>query len=757
MPATGFVEMAHAAARQALGASQVGEVRLVELVIQRPLLFTPGTARSVQVVVTPQGTVSGGWHPAVQVQIYSLEHGEEERWQLHVEARLEYIPAEQPEMPQLEFGRLEAMQEVSRQEFYDILRQRGNGAGEAMQGVRRLSCLPGEALGLISLPFQPAEKDLLLNPALLDGCLQVAVGAQWQQARQEQAAYLPLVWQNMRFFAPLEGEIWCHARALPGETPDVRVFNLKLYSSEGRPLGEVGALHVKRAARASLASETAGLPGDWLYQMTWEAAPPLEAAAEGPGNWLLVSQGTDLAEAVAAALEGAGDRCILAQPGKAWEKHSENSISFNLHDKQDLLRLLQEQQASGAAPLRGVLHLLAAEQPRSGDSLEAFKVYQERLCGSALAVIQALLEQPAATQPSRRSAGPRLFLVTRGAQATGLETGPLSPDGAPLWGLGRALMQENDALPCSLIDLDPALAADDPGGLPGLLLGNGRSAPLGATPLGATPLGATPPGATLSGTTLRQSALRGRQIYWPRLERIQTDGGPMGGPMGGLMGRAVELQVGQTGKLDSLAWRPQSVQPPGPGEIQIQVRAVGMNFRDILTALGQVSGKMGFEASGIVTALGEGVTAFKPGEAVMAITQNAYASFANIPAQQAALKPGWLSFEQAASLPLVFATVLYGLEILAKLQPGEKVLIHSAAGGVGLAAIQVAHNAGAEIFATASKTEVGAAALAGGAAYLRLRAARISIASFCKTAREAGWTWCSTPWRVNLLPRPWQC
>ena len=159
--------------------------------------------------------------------------------------------------------------------------------------------------------------------------------------------------------------------------------------------------------------------------------------------------------------------------------------------------------------------------------------------------------------------------------------------------------------------------------------------------------------------------------------------------------------------------------PPGPGQIQIKARAVSLNFRDLMIAMQLyppspgVPSVMGSDYAGEILHCGDGVTDFAPGDRVMGLSAghftpdgaivaaSHFCAVPNISAFQAVRIPDNLSFIEAAGVPTVFLTSYYALCRVARLAPGERVLIHSATGGVGLAAIQIARWIGAEIFATA--------------------------------------------------------
>ena len=145
-----------------------------------------------------------------------------------------------------------------------------------------------------------------------------------------------------------------------------------------------------------------------------------------------------------------------------------------------------------------------------------------------------------------------------------------------------------------------------------------------------------------------------------------------------------------------------------PHAVEVAVRATGLNFRDVLNALGLYPGDpgpLGGEVAGIVTRIGADVTKFKPGDHVYGECAGGFRSYAITNEFLLAKIPGHLTYNQAAGLPIVYLTSYYGLIELAKIKAGDKVLIHAGSGGVGLAAIQLAKHVGAEIYATASSSK----------------------------------------------------
>ncbi|MBI4467198.1 MAG: zinc-binding dehydrogenase [Acidobacteria bacterium] len=173
------------------------------------------------------------------------------------------------------------------------------------------------------------------------------------------------------------------------------------------------------------------------------------------------------------------------------------------------------------------------------------------------------------------------------------------------------------------------------------------------------------------------------------------------------------VQVTKHGPPEVLELAPLPDPSPAPGQVVVRVAAAGINFADILMRLGLYPGTPkppftpGFEIAGTVEATGRSVSAPRGGERVVAFTfrGGAYAEKVAVPADRTWVLPANMSFEDAAALPVNYFTAYQALTYMAGLRPGERVLIHAAAGGVGLAAIQLAQLAGAETFGTASASK----------------------------------------------------
>jgi NADPH:quinone reductase-like Zn-dependent oxidoreductase/NADP-dependent 3-hydroxy acid dehydrogenase YdfG len=287
------------------------------------------------------------------------------------------------------------------------------------------------------------------------------------------------------------------------------------------------------------------------------------------------------------------------------------------------------------------------------------------LAAAGLAQVQALIGKTPA---------PRLWWVTSGAVAV-LAADAVAVASSSLLGLGRVVMQEHPELRCTLVDI--ASGADLVDVLARELAGN-------------------------EGET--QVAWREGRRHVARL--VRADAAPSVP-----QGENYHLGSSRKGTLDTLRLEECSRRAPGAGEVEIEVRASGVNFRDVLNALGMYPGEgvpFGGECAGVIARVGAGVEPSpgrRVGDAVMALSADAFRRFLTVDARLVARIPDGLDFEQAATTPAVFLTAWYALRDLAGLRPGERVLVHAAAGGVGMAAVQIAQWLGAEVLATASASK----------------------------------------------------
>jgi acyl transferase domain-containing protein/NADPH:quinone reductase-like Zn-dependent oxidoreductase len=289
----------------------------------------------------------------------------------------------------------------------------------------------------------------------------------------------------------------------------------------------------------------------------------------------------------------------------------------------------------------------------------------------------------------------RICLLTRGAQQA--RPGEMvDPDQAALSGIVRTFRAEYPGIAVYLFDLPHGNAAARESHFE-----SGQSTDAGAGMAAEEAKQIAQWLAARSAAILAKSeeiALRNGRLYHPRLAAYREERAATGE-------RVLVIQT--PGLLESLHQVPVYTPEPEPDEVQIGCFAHGLNFRDVLTAIGSYAGasaSLGGECAGVVIRAGNR-SGIATGAQVIAFAPKSLRTTVNVRAAYVVPKPATMSFAEAATIPVAFLTAHYAFSRLARLQPGETVLIHSAAGGLGQAAVQLALMQGATVIATAGNPE----------------------------------------------------
>ncbi|WP_369211090.1 SDR family NAD(P)-dependent oxidoreductase [Streptomyces flavofungini] len=562
---------------------------------------------------------------------------------------------------------------VPAEEHYTALRRAGLAYGPAFQGIEELWQGRAEAVARLR------ERSALtadrgkhpVHPVVLDSALQVLSAALDAQDQPLSATYVPVAVGGFTLLGDQAGPRWAHAAVTaPHPAADtITGARVVLYDAEGVVVGEITGITLRRLDPA----ETPDPRDEALLDLVWRPAPPV-APGRVPGDWLLFAdRGRTIAD-LTDALRAHGATCRTVTPGPAYRKLGADHYELDPGSREDIAALLADLAASGIRP-DGIVHASSLDTGPPEDGGDG--VPGSATGDACLPVLHLVQELTLAGQDP----APRLVLLTRGAQhvADGDE---LNVGHAPLWGLARVIALEHTELRGSVIDLDPARPAEEAG----LLL------------------------AEVLGSDDDQAALRGTARLTPALRPWQHTGDAQ------RPRPAWDFDAARDGNHHLLAARPgslTSLRPtwwhrtaPAPGQVEVEVTAAGLNFSDVLKALDSYPGAegtvpLGAECAGRIVAVGDGVTELRVGDRVIAAAPGSMAAFITLDARLVAAAPAGLDDEQAAALPIAFLTAVHGLERLARLGEGESVLIHSATGGVGLAALQVARRRGARVFATA--------------------------------------------------------
>ena len=400
-----------------------------------------------------------------------------------------------------------------------------------------------------------------------------------------------------------------------------------------------------------------------LARKAWQQPAAASALPEAPAekSWLIFADAAGLGEQLATQLRAAGTRVRIAKVGKKFAASKPDQFTLRVEAPEDWTQLLEACVAE--TPIERIIYLWNLDAPA------------EVAEGDTLIGTDALLHLSQALEATKAANKVRIDAITRGAQPAGREITATTVAQAPAVGLFRVILNEYSNLSCRGIDLPPVASEADAALLWGELQRNDAE---------------------------REIAFRGEARYAQRLSRGRPSVEQTLDPSVPL-----RLESRERGHLDTLRFAPFALPVCAPGEVLVDVKAAGMNFRDVLKALALYPGEapdariFGDEIGGVVRAVGSDVKHVAPGDRVFGLAVFGLATQTLARGGDVRRIPGKLSFEEAATLPVVFMTSWHALNNVARLRKGETILVHAGAGGVGMAAIQIAHHLGASVIATA--------------------------------------------------------
>ena len=668
LPAAAVIEMFSVAAGKALGCDQA---LVTAFAMMRPLCIpVPGAkfARwQVAAKLLSEGHVELSLHEAV-----SENEDDERDWRLVATAAAE--PASDGI---LELSSTAIAKSIAIDDVYDRFRALGVDFGPSFRCLSAVEVGEVVARAKLNLPDGLArdEQRHLAHPVILDAVLQLCFLA---NADRSPELLLPVGADRIQIRAAPSGPMVARVRLSGVGAQATLTADAILETEQGDLIATMQGLRFARADRVALAALDRAV-GD-LYDLIWERAPDLneldwrkaipDASAPGlsgpPGSFLLLADLSGIAASIAVAIVALGGRCWTVYPGSVFAQVADRSWVIDPADPEHFRRLLGEVGSQGSDPLQAALHCWSLDIPASWRADQQSQAEAYRFgAGSVLYLAQSLVR-------GERGRPCRLRLITRGAQQVN-DSRITSPHGAGLWGLASVVAIEHPELNARVVDLDPSDSQPD---------------------------GARLAAELLHGPETRV-ALRGLRRWTPRLRHYRQ---PIEGPIQSRSDSPRSVELEQVGSFDNLVLKPVTPRPLAPDEVRLRILAAGINFRDVLTVLGMYPGDappLGVECAGVVTEVGDAVDGFRAGERVFGFAPGSLGTEVTVPAAFLAPMPQRMRAEDAAGVAIAFSTAYYGLCRLAGLRAGERVLIHAAAGGVGLAAVQLALRCGAEVFATA--------------------------------------------------------
>jgi acyl transferase domain-containing protein/NADPH:quinone reductase-like Zn-dependent oxidoreductase len=541
--------------------------------------------------------------------------------------------------------------EISPAEIYRRLERTGLRYGTAFRTIQSAWSGGGESIARLKVAdtLRSEASEHGLHPTLLDGCLQSVIAARGDSGDD---LFLPISLDCFEMRRTGLSEVWVHTKIVASSDRSVSA-EIAIADCEGIVVARLIGFTAKRVEAELLGrvdSFTETGESTLTYEVAWRPSPPSTDELPAPAKkwdgerWLLVEQQRGTCGMLTEFLTREGAFCEVVQDGEFAQA------------------ALQQTEWTGIVyDTRGseIAETLPWSRPEKNAVEFVFK-FAESL-------------------KNFTSNARRLWMLTSGTAAV-LPCEDVSIGYAPLCGLVRTLALEHPEASPVLIDFGPSGAGTTSSDREAQAMLEAEMCANGAE---------------------SAVAFRNGKRYAARLSRSK--------PSGDFPRR---LAIDASGRLEDLRMEPGSRREPGPQEIEIEVRASGLNFRDVLTAMGMLPARgpehgpaMGAECSGTVARIGMSVRGWEIGDNVLAFAPFSLQTFVTVPAEFVTRKPDAMTFAEAAGIPVAFLTAKYGLHRLANLTAGQRILIHAAAGGLGLAAVQTAMRAGAQVFATAGSPE----------------------------------------------------
>jgi acyl transferase domain-containing protein/acyl carrier protein len=648
LPAAAYLEMAVAAVGEFLNEPTI----FLEQIRFYRLLFLPEGQPVPTCVRLDPATTS--------FQILAAPPENPSQWEVHAEGLYRSGRLRTPPKVDLENLRNTLDGERDPEQLYRELNEMGQVYGPAFRGMTSLRVHGIEtALSEVIDPAERGTSDYFLFPPSLDSCFHSSVALKRQQG-QDSRAVVVVSARQLQFFKPMPEKVRSHLRIVE-RSDNFHLGDMTVLDPSGDVVAQVNGLMV----RAIDADSRPGERERKCYQFAWEPSEPSAAELPAVGEVVIFSDCDGFGVSLGEALREKQISTTLVFADAKFRQGNGSGLAVDLTRADWAIEFWKTLAGRGPLP-KWIIYLWSWDDRLSSDEYPA-----AQSCSTFLALTQALLTVGGSGERAR------WLVVTRPAQSV-VDGEASTPAPAALWGFARTLQTEQPQWSVSLVD-----CAD---------------ASLGERLLHELFVKEVEP----------EIALRKDKRWVRRLRQFQ--------PKNSLIAMrppAYALHVEQRGVVDSIGFGGRARPAPGPGEVEIEIAAAGLNFRDLMKVLGIYPLKegevtnFGDEFSGRISRVGRGVRALKAGDRGIGLAPGggAFGSHLVVPAERVWKFPKNLSFAQAASIPLVFATAYHALYTLARLRKGETVLIHAAAGGVGLAAVQLAQRIGAVVLATAGSEE----------------------------------------------------
>ena len=573
---------------------------------------------------------------------------------------------------------------MTHDEFYSFIESCGYQVGSHFRCVKEIYRGNNESLCLI----QPVGKvqDTAVHPGIIDSILQTVLPSLDNTAKallEGEFVLIPLQFGQV-YTGSLAEEMYSHTTVQILDR--IVKAQIRVMDKTGKLLFEIKDFLLKQTDKKTLFRDMQEGDLDCLYTIQWQEKNHQEhqETKESPAqiqdqSYILISKDDAFSHGIKNEILRRGEKVIHILDSDRFEQTGDAEYKCALSARDEVSRLLEQiSQNVGSGPVR-ILYTLGVHSGfYTKPNPDKLVLEQKHLCESLGYLIQGL-------QKLSRPDQYQIWVQTRLSQPVLPDDRYINPDSSPLWGFARTASQECPELWGGIIDVDDFISPEGYSFLVDWIT---------------------------HATGEKELAIRqNNRGFVPRFERVKKSEGtrseksiPQTSDQ-----EAFYLDTGNRGTLDELVFKTRLRQKPQENEMEIRVYAAGLNFRDVLNVLGQYpgdAGLMGYEASGVITRVGENCIDYKVGDTVLLMdSPGCFCDYITCHSTFVVRIPESIGFHEAVTIPAAFLTAYYGLVNLAQLKKGERILIHAGAGGVGLAAIQIAKHIGVEIFATAGSEE----------------------------------------------------
>jgi acyl transferase domain-containing protein/NADPH:quinone reductase-like Zn-dependent oxidoreductase/aryl carrier-like protein len=615
-------------------------------------------------------------------QISSVKEGNKSDWINHSSGKVNYLDEIKiTNLVSCDEIRKRLTNEVDISVFYSRLHKDGLQLGPSFAKISKINFSDNEALTEISLDHYSNIYDkFFIHPGVLDSCIQSGFVFQHIE-KYTNGMYIPSHIDQLKFFKrPVGKKLLVYTRQKYIDT-DKAIVDIIIFNDRNEIIGEI--LNYRAAYLKGSCGENSGDLKSLFYQYEWipestilqNISYEVENKTSDQATWLVFCDSNGVSESFIAGLDDKEHSLILVNKGMAFNRKLANVFEVNPSKKEDISELISYLVEENKK-IEHICYFWANDTEK--------EVSHSSLPQDQTETVLPLVYLIQSMSTAGWSNLTYLWIVTSGSESIQNEITDLSQ--SPIWGLGRVIINEHPEFYTRLVDLSLKLYDEEILTLIKHIEAERESSFLA-----------------------EEIAIRGKSKYFHKLSSIHR---MSHNPSQIDKFESYSVNPPDNGLLDDLELSESKTRKIGSKEVLIDNLATGLNYRDILLATNQLpsdartggilGNSLGIECSGIIRNLGKDVKGFEIGDEVIAFGPTNISNRVHADYRLCVHKPEKLNFFEAVSIFNTYYTAYYSLVHLGRLKKGEKVLIHGAAGGVGIAAIQIVLKMGAEVYATAS-------------------------------------------------------